>query len=160
MSTLGDDAHGLPQIKIWLQRFRTGDLSCSDLSRAGRPPLTSGPQVEAFRQKYPFASTCIIANYFLTTSSTVKEILQRELGMRNFSRRWVPHSMSDAQNVARVEAAKETLRICRNQKRMILMASQQATSLGFNTPRRPRKCLPVRQQMSFRGRGRKLARKL
>jgi hypothetical protein len=28
MSTLGDGVFGLFHIKIWLQRFRTGDLSC------------------------------------------------------------------------------------------------------------------------------------
>jgi transposase len=72
MSTRGDDAYGLSQIKIWLQRFRTGDLSCSDSPRAGRPPLTLGPQVEAFLQKYPFASVHIIAKHFLTTASTLK----------------------------------------------------------------------------------------
>jgi hypothetical protein len=48
MSTLGDDTHGLSQIKIWLQRLRTGDLSCSDLSRAERPPITLEPQVGDF----------------------------------------------------------------------------------------------------------------
>jgi hypothetical protein len=42
---------------------------------------------------------------------------------------------------------------------MILMALQQVTSPGFNTPRHHRKCLPARQQMSFRGRDRQLARK-
>jgi hypothetical protein len=31
--------------------------------------------------------------------------------MRKFSRRWVPHSLNDAQKIAPVEAAKETLRI-------------------------------------------------
>jgi hypothetical protein len=31
--------------------------------------------------------------------------------MRKFSRRWVPHSLSNPQKVARVEAAKEMLRI-------------------------------------------------
>jgi hypothetical protein len=45
MSTLGDDTYRLSQIKIWLRRFRTGDLSCGDLPHAGRPP-TLGPQVE------------------------------------------------------------------------------------------------------------------
>jgi hypothetical protein len=71
------------------------------------------PQVEvdAFLQKYFFASARIIAKRFLTTASLAKEILQRELGTRTFSRRWVPHSLSDAQKVARVEAAKEMLRI-------------------------------------------------
>jgi hypothetical protein len=41
---------------------------------------------------------------------------------------------------------------------MILMASQQATSPGFKTAGYSRKCLLVRQHMSFRGRGRQLAR--
>jgi hypothetical protein len=59
--------------------------------------------------------------------------------------------LSDAQKVAHVEAAKETLRI--------LMASQQATSPGFNTSQYPRKCLPGRHQMSFRGHGRQGAKK-
>jgi transposase len=107
MSTPGDDAYGLSQIKIWLQRFRTAGLSCGDLPRAGRPPLTLGPQVETFLQKYPFASARIIGNHFLAIASTVKGILQKELGMRKFSRRWVLHSLSDAQNVGPVEAAKE-----------------------------------------------------
>jgi hypothetical protein len=35
MSMPGDDAYGLSQIKIWLQRFGTGDLLCCDLPRAG-----------------------------------------------------------------------------------------------------------------------------
>jgi hypothetical protein len=52
MNTLGDDAYRLSQIKIWLPRFRIGDLSCSDLSRAGQPLLTLGSQVEVFLQKY------------------------------------------------------------------------------------------------------------
>jgi transposase len=80
MNTLGDDAYGLSQIKIGLQRFRTRDLSCSDLPRAGRPPLTLAPQVEPFLQKSPFADVHIIGKHFLTTTSTVKEILQREWG--------------------------------------------------------------------------------
>jgi hypothetical protein len=70
-----------------------------------------GPQVEAFLQKYPFASARRIAKHLLTTACTVKEIIQRELGMKKFSRRWVPHSLNHVQKVARVEAAKEMLRI-------------------------------------------------
>jgi transposase len=106
MSTFGDDAYGLSQIKIWLQRFRTGYLSYSDFPHAGRPRLTLGLQAEAFLQKYPFAGARTIAEHFLTTASTVREFIQRELGMRKFSQPEVPHSLSDAQKVARVEAAK------------------------------------------------------
>jgi hypothetical protein len=70
-----------------------------------------GQQVEALLQKYSFASACIIVTHFLTTAFTVKEILQRELGMRKFSHRWVPHFLNDAQKIAHVEVAKEMLRI-------------------------------------------------
>jgi hypothetical protein len=38
-------------------------------------------------QKYPFASARVIAQHFLITVPTIKEILQKELGMRKFSRR-------------------------------------------------------------------------
>jgi hypothetical protein len=61
MSTLGDDLYDVSQIKIWLQKFRNGDSSCKDSPRPGRPFLSLGPQLEAFMQKYPFASARVIA---------------------------------------------------------------------------------------------------
>jgi hypothetical protein len=62
-------------------------------------------------QKYPFASARAIAQHFLTTVPTIKNILQRELGMRQFSRRCVPHFLSPAQKVGRDEASKTILRV-------------------------------------------------
>jgi hypothetical protein len=62
-------------------------------------------------QKYPFASARVIAHHFLTTVPTIRDILERELGMRKFSRRWVPHFLSPAQKVARVEVSKTILRV-------------------------------------------------
>jgi hypothetical protein len=70
-----------------------------------------GPQFEVFLQKYPFPSANAIAKYFLVTIPTVREILQKELGMKKFSRRWVPHSLSSVPKVATVEASKEILKI-------------------------------------------------
>jgi hypothetical protein len=109
MSTLGDDSYGVPQIKIWLQKFRNGDLSCKDSPRSRRPLFTLGPQLEAFMQKYPSASARVIAKHFLTTVPMIKDILQRELGTKKFSRRWVPHFLSPSQKIARVEASKTIL---------------------------------------------------
>jgi hypothetical protein len=34
-STLGNDAYGPFEIKVWLQRSKSGDLSCNSLLRAG-----------------------------------------------------------------------------------------------------------------------------
>jgi hypothetical protein len=70
-----------------------------------------GPQLEAFVQKYPFASARATVQHFLTTAPTIKDILQRELGMRKFSRRWVPHFLGPAQKVARVEVFTTILRV-------------------------------------------------
>jgi hypothetical protein len=111
MSTLGDDSYGVSQIKIWLQKFRNGDLSYKDSPSSGRPLSTLGPQLEGFLHAYPFANPRVIAQHFLTMVPTINEILQRELGMRKFSRRWVFHFLSPAQKVARVEASKTILRV-------------------------------------------------
>jgi transposase len=86
MNTLGDDSYGVSQIKIWLQQFRNGGLSCKDSPRSSRPLVTLGPQLEAFMQNYPCVSPRVIARHFLTAVLTIKDIIQRELGMRKFSR--------------------------------------------------------------------------
>jgi hypothetical protein len=70
-----------------------------------------GQQLEAFMQKYPFASARVIARHFLTTVLTIKDILQRELGTRKFSRRWVAHLPGPARKVARVKASETILRV-------------------------------------------------
>jgi hypothetical protein len=85
MSSLGDDSYGVSQIKIWLHKFRNGDLSCQDSLRSGRPLVTIGPQPEAFMQKAPLPSARAIAQHFLATVLTIKDILQRESVMRKFS---------------------------------------------------------------------------
>jgi hypothetical protein len=76
MNTLGDDSYGVYQIKIWLQKFRNGDLSCKDFPGSGQPLLTLGPRLGAFMQKDPFASARVIAQHLLTTVSLIKDILQ------------------------------------------------------------------------------------
>jgi hypothetical protein len=60
---------------------------------------------------YPFASARVITQHFLPMVPMIKENLQRELGMRKFSRRWAPHLLSPAQKVACFEASKTILRV-------------------------------------------------
>jgi hypothetical protein len=54
INTLGANAYGPSQIKIWLQRFRDGDTECRDLPQARRPPLTLG-----HRWRHFFKSTLL-----------------------------------------------------------------------------------------------------
>jgi hypothetical protein len=111
MSTLGDNSYEVSQIKIWLPKFRNGDLSCKDSPLSVRPLLTLGPQPGTFIQKCPFGSSRVIAQHFLTTIPTINDILQRELEMRKFSRRRVPHFLSPARKIARVKSSKTILRV-------------------------------------------------
>jgi hypothetical protein len=109
--TLGDDAGGFPQIKIQLQKFRKGDSSWKNLPRPGRSPLTFEPQFEMFRQKRPFPGIRIIANYLLATVSTIKTIVQKESGMKQFSGRWAVRFLRPGQEAAPIKASKGMLPI-------------------------------------------------
>jgi hypothetical protein len=73
-----------PKSKSGPQKFRNGDLSFKNTPHTGRPALTLGSQLTAFLQNYPFASAWVLAHHFMTSMSTMKEILQRELGLKNF----------------------------------------------------------------------------
>jgi hypothetical protein len=103
--TLRTDAYGWSQIKIWLQKFRNGDSPCKDVPRTGRPFLTLSPNLRHF-----FKSIILpVPEYLCSTSwlacPAIREVLQRELGLIKFYRRWVLHFLSPAQSVAHVEAS-------------------------------------------------------
>jgi hypothetical protein len=68
-----------------------------------------GPLLEHFLEKFPFASASIIATHFNVSHFTVKDILSRELRLRKFSRRRVPHQLSDPQKNFHVDTSVELL---------------------------------------------------
>jgi hypothetical protein len=74
-------AYILSQVREWRARFATGGLSCQDEFRDGPAPHVLGKALTAFLEKFPFASVAIIAEHFNQSKSTVKEILQPELGL-------------------------------------------------------------------------------
>jgi hypothetical protein len=43
VTKLRADVYGRTKIKIWLEKSRKGQLSCQDVPRTERPPLTLGP---------------------------------------------------------------------------------------------------------------------
>jgi hypothetical protein len=92
-----------------------------------------GPQSEAFIQKHPVASVRAITQHFLTGVLTIKDILQRELGMRKFSRHWVPHFLSPTQKVARVKHQKQYCEFYKTRNQITLKELQQVMSPGSGT---------------------------
>jgi hypothetical protein len=107
--TLGSDVYSQVQISRWLARFSTDDISCLDEPRPRRPLSILGPPLEHFMEKFQFVNACIIAMHFNVSHSTVKDILSQELGLRTFSRRLIPHQLSDPQKKFRVDASVELL---------------------------------------------------
>jgi hypothetical protein len=75
--------------------------------------LTLGPQLEAFLQKYPFASSRVLVQHFLMSVPTVKEILQRELGLKNSRGAGCPIFCPPAQKVSRAEVSTKMPQILR-----------------------------------------------
>jgi hypothetical protein len=87
VTAVGADAYGRSQVKIWVQKFGNGNLSFKEAPRTRRRPCTLRPQLVAFLQKQHFASARVLGQHFLTSVPMIREILQRELGLKKFSRR-------------------------------------------------------------------------
>jgi hypothetical protein len=69
---------------------------CHDDLRLGKPLSGLGMVLREFLKQSPFASARIMARRFYFSPSTIKEILDRELGFRRISRRWVPRRLTGA----------------------------------------------------------------
>jgi hypothetical protein len=57
----------------------------------------SGPALSRFLSKHPFTSARIIAAHFEVAYDSMNMIFARELDLKEFSRRWLPRQLSDAQ---------------------------------------------------------------
>jgi hypothetical protein len=53
----------------------------------------------------------MLSGHFSFCATTVKEILARDLGLKQFARRRVPQTLSGTQTVARVKTSTELLQI-------------------------------------------------
>jgi hypothetical protein len=90
---LGNDCYVPTAIESWLARFREGDLSCADHSRSDRPVINISECLRAIFNKSPFASANMMSKHFHIPRGTIMEILRRDLGLKEFSHRWVPHQL-------------------------------------------------------------------
>jgi hypothetical protein len=56
VTTFQDNAISLSIVKNRTRRFKSGDLSCGDEERPGRPLVSLGSTLQRFLKKFPFAS--------------------------------------------------------------------------------------------------------
>jgi hypothetical protein len=76
-----------------------------------------GKPFSDFFEVFPFAILGLIAQHFDLSKSAIKNIIERELGRRRFSRRWLRHSLSESQKADRVPIASDFLTLLRRQAR-------------------------------------------
>jgi transposase len=83
VNTLQYHAVSLCAVKNWLRRFNSGALSCGDEERPGRSLILWARLFSAFR---------VTPAHFSVDRATIKSIPDRELGLRKFTRIWMPLS--------------------------------------------------------------------
>jgi hypothetical protein len=115
-NTVGSIAYSEDSIENWVGRFVSAGTSCADLPRARRPPTDLSEPLRQFFHDFPFATARMMSRQFSAHATTIKEILSRDLGLKKFARRRVPHQLNPSQKVQRVEAAKLLLQILQMQK--------------------------------------------
>jgi hypothetical protein len=116
-AVLDPTAYSLASVEEWLSPFASGNRSCQDRFKAGRPVHVLGKPLSDFLEEFPFASAGVIAQYFLLSKSPIKHIIEREIGLQRFSRRWLWHSLSESQKADRVAMASDLLTLLRGQAR-------------------------------------------
>jgi hypothetical protein len=80
-------------------------MSCKDQSTPGHPLLVLGEALSNFLNKFPIATASMIMQHLSQSNHIIKDIIQRELRLQKFSRRWVPHSIFDSQNADYINKA-------------------------------------------------------
>jgi hypothetical protein len=114
VSTFQDNAISLSMLKNWLRRFKFSCLSCSDEERPERSLISMGSILQRFLKKFPFTSARVVAGHFSTDRTIIKSILDRELSLRKFTRRWMSHLLSTEQKLRKVAKSQSFLTILAN----------------------------------------------
>jgi histone-lysine N-methyltransferase SETMAR len=109
-TVLGEDAVSLDMVKRWCRRFKDGNLCLADENRPGRPKSDLADSISRLLEKESFLSARTLARKLESSPQTIKRVLATDLGMRKFTRRWIPHFLTAAQTVQRVADARRLLK--------------------------------------------------
>jgi histone-lysine N-methyltransferase SETMAR len=114
VAVCGDQAPSYRTVAKWTQRYREGRESTEDDPRSGHPVTTiTQVNVAAVRHQLEEDNRLTIDELAASTAlshGTVYTILHDHLGVRKICARWVPHVLTEAQKVSRVETAASLLR--------------------------------------------------
>jgi hypothetical protein len=125
-TVLGEDDVSLDTVKRWCRRFKDGSLCLADENRPGRPKSDLADSISRLLEREPFLSARTLARKLESSRQTIKRVLATDLGMRKFTRRWIPHSVTAAQKVQRVADARRLLKSDQKNKSRNIMTGDES----------------------------------
>jgi hypothetical protein len=113
-SVLGELTDSLLQTRDWIRGFKDTGLSREDEDRSRRPPPDLTDEIRQQLGKFPFMSAKVLAKHLNTLVSAIGRILKTHLGLEKFSRKWVPHELTEDQKRSRCEISRGLLNGLKN----------------------------------------------
>jgi hypothetical protein len=111
---LGEEVYSLSQTKPGIRRFKDGHLLCENEDQSEIPLSELTDRIRRQLDKFPFTSVKTLAKQFSTSLPTIIRILKTNPGLKKFSKRWVPHDLTDDQKRIRCTISAGLLDVLRN----------------------------------------------
>ena len=110
-----DNVPSYSSITNWIRQLRSGRDHLEDCARSGRSSETVNEQsIEKVRSTIlddRHVSICELSEVCDVPKTTVHRIIHDHLGMEKLCSRWIPHLLTDAQKVQRVNTSHQVLEL-------------------------------------------------
>ncbi|UYV83836.1 hypothetical protein LAZ67_X000351 [Cordylochernes scorpioides] len=110
----GESCLSQKNIYKWVNEFKSGRITCSDIERPGRPSVTATPStinaVENLILEDRKISIFTIADNLHISYGTVHTIINEQLQFRKICCRWIPHFLNLDQKLNRIRVSKALLK--------------------------------------------------
>ncbi|UYV60765.1 hypothetical protein LAZ67_1002197 [Cordylochernes scorpioides] len=110
----GESCLSQRNIYKWVNEFKNGRITCSDIERPGRPSVTATPStinaVENLILEDRKISIFTIADNLNISYGTVHTIIKEQFQFRKICCRWIPHFLNLDQKLNRIRVSKALLK--------------------------------------------------
>lgn len=106
ISVFGTNSASERTVQKWYQRFRSGDTSCDDEQRSGRPQEIVDDDLQELVVSEPGLTCEDYAEKLSSSKETVRRALHR-LGFVSKLQKWVPHELSTLNKLDRITICKQ-----------------------------------------------------
>lgn len=111
----GDNSLKKTAIYSWIERFKDGQATVSDLPRPGRPESSSNKklrqQIETLLDSDARCTVRQIADILGSPKTTIHRVMSEEMGLSKISARWVPRLLTPDLKARRLDMATSNLRL-------------------------------------------------